>query len=211
MPRMSQPDQRKATREKLIDAALRLFSRNGYEYATVDDISQEAGYSKGAYYFHFSTKDDVLLELLRAWTEDRTAVLTAAAASHDAARDTAREMLRALYSYDVKAGWPSLLLEFWSQSMRNAEVEKRLTQAYTGWRRQLTEALAAAAGDGSLRLGSPQEVASLALAAHDGYAVQLTIGFPGAKALTPSQMAEALIAPLEAAAAAEPQRRAVAQ
>ena len=30
------------------------------------------GYSKGAYYFHFSTKEDILLELLRRWSEDRT-------------------------------------------------------------------------------------------------------------------------------------------
>ena len=62
-------EQRKATRGKLVEAALKLFSTSGYEHATVDDISNEAGYSKGAYYFHFSTKDDILMELLRIWTE----------------------------------------------------------------------------------------------------------------------------------------------
>jgi AcrR family transcriptional regulator len=61
-------EQRKLTRAKLVEAALQLFSTSGYDHATVDDISQAAGYSKGAYYFHFSTKDDILMELLRVWT-----------------------------------------------------------------------------------------------------------------------------------------------
>ena len=77
MPRtmLDRFEQRKLTRAKLVDAALQLFSTSGYDHATVDEISQEAGYSKGAYYFHFSTKDDILLELLRIWTEGRSAAL----------------------------------------------------------------------------------------------------------------------------------------
>jgi AcrR family transcriptional regulator len=77
-------EQRKLTRAKLIEAALQLFSTSGYDHATVDDISQAAGYSKGAYYFHFSTKDDILLELLRIWTEGRNAVLASAESDGEA-------------------------------------------------------------------------------------------------------------------------------
>ena len=88
MPRtmLDRFEQRKATRAKLVDAALQLFSTSGYEHATVDDISQAAGYSKGAYYFHFSTKDDILLELLRMWTEDRSAALAGASEESSSVR-----------------------------------------------------------------------------------------------------------------------------
>lgn len=198
-------EQRKLTRGKLIDAALRLFSTSGYEHATVDDISQTAGFSKGAYYFHFSTKDDMLLEILRMWTDAQTSGMTVAAESHERPGEALRAMLASFYAYDAAAGWPAVLLEFWSQSLRNQEVGRRVSQAYGAWRRQLTEAFARAADDG-LRVESAPQAASLALTAHDGYAVQLAIGVPGDKALSAGELTDAVIASLEAAAA-EPARR----
>ncbi|MEK7872556.1 MAG: helix-turn-helix domain-containing protein, partial [Chloroflexota bacterium] len=44
--------QAQATRARLLDASFRIFARDGYEKATVDDIVREAGYSKGAFYVH---------------------------------------------------------------------------------------------------------------------------------------------------------------
>ncbi|HXK34144.1 MAG TPA: TetR/AcrR family transcriptional regulator [Dehalococcoidia bacterium] len=192
MPRTSidRFEQRKQTRAKLVDAALQLFSTSGYEHATVDDISQAAGYSKGAYYFHFSTKDDILLELLRMWTEDRTRALAASG-------DGLREAFSAFFSYRDEPRWPAVLLEFWAQATRNAEVGKRLSQAYASWRRALCERIETAAADG-LRAESADDVAALVLAAHDGHAVQVAIGSPGGKAMTPEALADSLVAPLEA-------------
>lgn len=208
MPRtiMDRFEQRKATRAKLVEAALQLFSTSGYEHATVDDISQAAGYSKGAYYFHFSTKDDILLELLRMWTEDRNAQLAGAAeAAHD--RDGLRDVLAGFFSYTMSPRWPGVLLEFWAQAIRNQEVSKRLTEAYAVWRKHLAEAFDAARAAGVITAGA-EDAAAVALAAHDGYAVQVAIGAPGAKAMTPADLAESLLQPLEAAVT---ERRAVAQ
>src|SRR3954451_6912726 len=141
-------EQRKQTRGKLVDAALRMFSTSGYDHATVDDISAAAGYSKGAYYFHFSTKDDILLELLRLWTEGRTRILEAGAESGASPRDAVVETLANFFSYENDPQWPGVLLEFWSQAVRNPEVTKRLTQAYAGWRKRLTEDFEAAIASG---------------------------------------------------------------
>lgn len=192
MPRTSLDrfEQRKLTRAKLIDAALQLFSTSGYEHATVDDISQAAGYSKGAYYFHFSTKDDILLELLRIWTEDRTRAL-------DASADDLRAAFAAFLSYEQEPRWPAVLLEFWAQATRNPEVSKRLSQAYASWRREIAERVERAAAEG-LRVESADDVAALVLAAHDGHAVQVAIGSPGGRAMTAEALAESLVAPLEA-------------
>jgi AcrR family transcriptional regulator len=199
MPRtmMDRFEQRKATRAKLVDAALQLFSTSGYEHATVDDISQAAGYSKGAYYFHFSTKDDILLELLRMWTEDRNTHL-AGAGEAAVTREGLRDVLAGFFSYATSPRWPGVLLEFWAQAMRNQEVSKRLTEAYAVWRKNLAEAFEAARGSGVITAAAA-DAAAVALAAHDGYAVQVAIGAPGAKAMTPADLAESLLQPLETA------------
>jgi AcrR family transcriptional regulator len=204
MPRtaLDRFEQRKLTRARLIDAALQLFSTSGYEHATVDDISQAAGYSKGAYYFHFSTKEDILLELLRMWTESRSLTLTAAA-DGVASRDALLDILAGFFSYAEAPQWPGVLLEFWAQATRNSEVGKRLSQAYAGWRRQITEAFESAASSGVVHLASGDDAASVTLAAHDGFAVQTAIGTPGGHALSATELAESLIAPLEEELAGE--------
>ena len=191
-------EQRKLTRAKLVEAALELFSTSGYEHATVDDISHAAGYSKGAYYFHFSTKDDILLELLRMWTESRGASLVRDDAS-TTSPDELREMLAAFFSYADTPRWPGVLLEFWAQAVRNPEVSKRLTQAYSGWRKQIAGAFEAAA-TGGLRVDSAEDAASVVLAAHDGFAVQTAIGAPGGRGMSAADLADSIIAPLESAA-----------
>ena len=197
-------EQRKLTRQKLVEAALELFSTSGYEHATVDDISHAAGYSKGAYYFHFSTKDDMLLELLRIWTEGRTAALVR---DEDAAPspDDLREMLSGFFSYAATPRWPGVLLEFWAQAVRNPEVSKRLTECYARWRKQIAAAFAAAVSSG-LRVESAEDAASVVLAAHDGFAVQTAIGAPGGRAMTAAELADSIIAPLETAAETDERR-----
>ena len=197
-------EQRKLTRARLIDAALELFSTSGYEHATVDDISHAAGYSKGAYYFHFSTKDDILLELLRMWTEDRSATLAGAAEGAAPSADDLRETLSAFFAYENER-WPAVLLEFWSQAVRHQEVSKRLTGAYASWRKSIAGAFAATNG---LRLESPEDAATVVLAAHDGYAVQRAIGSPGGKLMSAAELADSIVTPLEAAATAAERRAA---
>ena len=52
-----------ATRESLIDAALEVFLRKGYAAATLQDIAEEAGVTRGAVYWHFNGKEDFYREL----------------------------------------------------------------------------------------------------------------------------------------------------
>lgn len=199
-------EQRKATRKKLVDAALQLFSTSGYDRATVDDISEAAGYSKGAYYFHFSTKDDILYELLRIWTEDRSAVLATAEAEGTSPRNT----LASFFSYAATPQWPGVLIEFWANAVRNPEMSKRLSGAYAGWRKQIGGMFERAAESGALNVASTQDAAAVSLAAHDGLAVQTAIGSPGGKAMTPAQLADSILAPMVAPVEVA-QRRAIAR
>jgi AcrR family transcriptional regulator len=55
--------QREESRERLFQASLEIFRRDGFRAARVDDITLVAGLSRTSFYFHFPTKEDVLLEL----------------------------------------------------------------------------------------------------------------------------------------------------
>lgn len=57
-------------RERILDAAFTVFSRQGYRQAGVDEVGRQAETSKGGVYFHFPTKEALFLELLRT-TADR--------------------------------------------------------------------------------------------------------------------------------------------
>jgi AcrR family transcriptional regulator len=64
MARLTREQSQALTREKLLSAASDVVAREGYDGASVDRIAEEAGFSKGAFYSNFSSKDDVLLQLL---------------------------------------------------------------------------------------------------------------------------------------------------
>jgi AcrR family transcriptional regulator len=53
------------TVERLVAAAAQQFARYGYVRATLADISRQAGVTKGALFFHFSTKDEVAVAVLQ--------------------------------------------------------------------------------------------------------------------------------------------------
>lgn len=52
------------TREQILEAALKVFSEKGYSKATFVDVAKEIGLSKGAVYWHFKTKPDLLVALI---------------------------------------------------------------------------------------------------------------------------------------------------
>jgi TetR/AcrR family transcriptional regulator len=53
------------TRMAIIDAALRIFARSGVSAATLDDIAAEAGVTRGTLCWHFHTKDDLMMAIIK--------------------------------------------------------------------------------------------------------------------------------------------------
>ena len=62
---MIREKQREETRRRVYLAALEVFRRDGVHECRIDDIASKAEVSRGAFYFHFPSKDDVLVDLLR--------------------------------------------------------------------------------------------------------------------------------------------------
>src|ERR1035438_2954546 len=64
--RLTRAETRARTREQLLDAAAFVFARKGFAGASVEEIAESAGYSTGALYSNFESKEQLFLELLSA-------------------------------------------------------------------------------------------------------------------------------------------------
>ena len=192
MPASRPPQQLRAkrTRRHLLAAARRVLAERGYADATIDDVAREAGCSKGAYYFHFASKEDVLLAVVDDWIRDCSQRLTKVANGTGAAGTALIDMLEALLVPDDGTGWePGLLLEIWSQGQRNREVGRRLAEAQRRWRELLIQTFRRAQEAGGLPADvTPESAAAVALALHGG----LVIAAPLPDTLTRESLGAAL-------------------
>ena len=62
--RLTREESKELTRLRLIESAERLFIRRGFDDASVDEISEMAGYSRGAFYSNFDSKEQVFLAVI---------------------------------------------------------------------------------------------------------------------------------------------------
>jgi AcrR family transcriptional regulator len=150
--RTTQAVRRQVTRARLLEAAFAVFAAQGYTGATIDAIVQAAGYSKGAFYFHFSSKEEVFLEVL--WSRARSEEQNLRTAGEGAA-GRPLDLLRGVAAYLGPGGddplWPALLLEFWSHASRNQRVREGVASVARYRRDALMTALQAAVEGGVIR------------------------------------------------------------
>ena len=124
------PERRRAmTRQHLLDAAAIVFARNGFHGSTLDEVAATAGFTKGAVYSNFKSKDDLFLELLNDRVDRQFAVVSEIleSGSHDAAEQfpRIREILRSdRFFWDES--FVTLWLEFVLYARRNPEAHAKL-------------------------------------------------------------------------------------
>jgi AcrR family transcriptional regulator len=62
--RLTRAERQAQTRQELLDAAARVFVKRGFTASSVEEISAEAGYTRGAFYSNFRSKNELFVELL---------------------------------------------------------------------------------------------------------------------------------------------------
>src|ERR1051325_6634737 len=67
--RWTQERRRQRTRDLLLDAAEEVFAERGYDGASLEEIAQRAGYTRGAIYKHFGNKEEMFLEANKRFNE----------------------------------------------------------------------------------------------------------------------------------------------
>jgi AcrR family transcriptional regulator len=123
-----------ATRRKLLQAAEEVFARDGFEAARLEDIAAEAGYTRGAFYANFESKEDIFFVLLEHWVAQRIEEVNALLRRHPGAAEQLRA-LREYYAQNAKDRQLALLaLEFKLFTLRHPEAAARFRVRRQGLR-----------------------------------------------------------------------------
>ncbi|MCZ7686634.1 MAG: TetR/AcrR family transcriptional regulator [Sandaracinaceae bacterium] len=150
---MSREEQRERTRRRLYECALEVFRRDGVVACRIDDIATAAGVSRGSFYFHFPTKEHVLLERMRETEDVICDALDALGpdASVTAVLGVLNEQLAAVWEPD-----PQLLPDVTGAALRLAATTMEDREA-TRLRRVLAERFRAARGAARSKGGCPRD------------------------------------------------------
>jgi AcrR family transcriptional regulator len=168
-------ERRLITRAQLLDAAERVFARDGLRGASVDAIALEAGYSTGAVYSNFKGKEDLFLTLIEERIDPRLekvyeaveAELAAGAAPLEAAR-------RFVSTLRGERDAFLLLIDFWAQAVRDPAAAERFAQRHARLRATVGHVLDAAIPDRETGLGLPtDQLATTLIALANGFAIEL--------------------------------------
>ena len=148
-PRISA--RRQATRERVLQAAGEVFAERGFHGASVEDICERAGLTRGAFYSNFSSKDDLVLELTRRHAEDLVERIRAASKrEHATAEDVLRDVLAALADDSrSKERWVVLTTEFTLHAIRDAGARR----AWAAQQRLVRDELASVVDEAVARQG----------------------------------------------------------
>jgi AcrR family transcriptional regulator len=119
-----------ATRRKLLAAARRVFAQHGFEAARIEDIAAESGYTRGAFYANFDSKETLFLALLEQQALEHVGRITQRLQS---CADDA-EKLAALRDYYLglasERQWSMLMLEFKLFAVRHPRSRAKLARAH---------------------------------------------------------------------------------
>jgi AcrR family transcriptional regulator len=117
--------ERKArTRAELLDAAERLFRRDGFHATSVDAIADEAGYTKGAVYSNFGGKEDLFFGVYERHVARRSATIHASIDRSSSAAEALRTGVREA-ARRTDDGWMAVFFEFWAHVLRHPQHRAR--------------------------------------------------------------------------------------
>ena len=132
--RLTRPERQAQTRQELLDAAARVFRRRGFQGASIEAIAVDAGYTRGAFYSNFESKEQLFVELLQQRVYDNYRELLARVPGDlspvESVRWTVRELMES-YRGDGNAWLFELWLECLAHVARHPEFA---SLAATFWR-----------------------------------------------------------------------------
>lgn len=172
--RLGRREQVARNRQDLLEAAQRVFVRDGYAGTTIDAVAEDAGFSKGVVYSQFGSKADLFLALVEQRIETR-------AAAHDAIAvaggDTIQALAQRIAADEAAApGWAEVLVEFRSTALRDPQVNRRYAQAHARTVERLAAVLASVQpAAGSEPLLDARTTAQVILALASGLALERAV------------------------------------
>lgn len=130
LPRRTQQERTEETRSRLLKAAEKIFFRDGFEAAKLEEIASRAGYTRGAFYANFESKEDLFIAMLEKEALDRLTDVRAVIGNlqpHGAKLAALRKhMLESLQDHV----WAVLFTEFRLFALRRPELKTKLANMH---------------------------------------------------------------------------------
>ncbi|MEU2204864.1 helix-turn-helix domain-containing protein [Microbacterium oleivorans] len=167
---------RENTRARLLEAAHEVFAEVGLDAASVEAICERAGFTRGAFYSNFESKDELFLALITRLSEDKldeVSVRVRRLSGTDSPLDLVRQIADMSLAERME---PQLLSEVRTQALR----DPRLAEAFLAWRAQMLGRIETIVRDVSERHGLPlrmpvADAASLLLDVSEQCSVQAAL------------------------------------
>jgi AcrR family transcriptional regulator len=175
----------------LLEAAAEVFAERGFRAASVDEIASRAGFSKGALYWHFESKDDLFFALLEERVDRPLREAIARFESAPPERDMAPQADE-VFALLVEQQRDLVLLqhEYWSLAVRDPRLRARYAKRQAAFRKAYARAIEA-------RLehrGEPppdvpaEEIATALIGAINGMALQKLVDPDAVPSHLPSEL-----------------------
>jgi AcrR family transcriptional regulator len=188
-PRLSRAEQNDRNRALLLASARRVFLARGYYAATLEQIADEAGFSKGAVYSRFASKADMFLALLQERIAERAAQNADLARRLAGSGDFGAVVDLAMRAEHGAPGWRLLVTEFRVHAARDPELNRRYAALHARTVDGVAQMLASISEGGAEGLPfPPRQLAELLLATEAGAALEQlanpdALGGPGVPVL----------------------------
>jgi AcrR family transcriptional regulator len=195
--RLTRVEQQARTRAALLDAAERSFVERGFQGASVEVITESAGFSRGAFYSNFESKEQLFSELLqdRVYANYRRMATTAGEASSRPSLRQVGEQLAAIQANPDGHWLFRLWLELLAHAGRDEHFRELAAGFWSGTRELSASAIAQAYKDAGSRPPLPASDLATAMIALDiGLALQHFVDPEGAPLRLYPRLYEALFA-----------------
>ncbi len=170
----ARPKRRRAeTIERLLDAALETFAEIGFAAASVEDICRRGGFTRGAFYSSFRTKDELFAALFARETgRDLARAEEQLTGIEQEADPVAFAVERCLSTFRADRTWVLVLTEYRLHAARHPEAAAALQEHAAELRTRLTGLIEGAVARSGVRLALPVgELAGIVAALHDGVVI----------------------------------------
>jgi TetR/AcrR family transcriptional regulator, repressor for uid operon len=172
MPKLK-PEATDARRRAILDAALRCFRARGFHQTSVKEICQEGGFSPGALYLYFDSKEALIEGLVEAQIDEATALL-GELRDRPNLLGLLEDILGAWLDETLIPGEMSLRAEILAESLRNERIRALLQRGGADTKAVFVDALRAAAARGEIAADLDVEAtAAVLFALSDGLSLHL--------------------------------------
>jgi AcrR family transcriptional regulator len=165
---LTRADRQAMTREELVEAAARLFTKQGFHATSVDAVADAAGYTKGAVYSNFASKEDLFFAVYERRVDRRVKEIEATLAGGDTAYAGMEKLIAGLEQRHDES-WLAVFFEFWAHVLRHQELRQRFAEQHRRIVKPIADGLGRIAAERGERLpDDPMKLATARYAATTG-------------------------------------------